>query len=46
MFKTLGQEVMTLVDRVSAAGRYQATFAVSDLPSGLYLYRFDVASFK
>lgn len=39
VYDALGREVAVLVDRVQAAGRYQAAFAAGNLPSGLYLYR-------
>ena len=41
VFDTLGREVATLVDGVSAAGRYEVQFDAGQLPSGMYLYRLE-----
>jgi hypothetical protein len=38
VFDTLGREVATLMDRTLEAGRHEALFDASGLPSGPYLY--------
>lgn len=39
VFNMIGQEVATLVDEELQAGRYQAEFDGSSVPSGVYFYR-------
>ena len=41
----LGAEVAVLVDETQAAGRYEARFDATDLPSGLYIYRMTAGEF-
>ncbi len=45
VFNTLGQEVVTLVNDEKIAGGYNVEFNASDLPSGIYLYRFIAGDF-
>ena len=39
IFNMLGQEVITLVDEVRAAGSYSETWNASDVASGVYFYK-------
>ena len=43
VFDMLGRQVAVLADATYAPGSYTATFDASNLPSGLYLYRLEVA---
>jgi hypothetical protein len=45
VYNLLGQEVTTLVSQRMEIGRYTATFAANDLPSGIYVYRLVVNDF-
>ncbi|NBC17996.1 MAG: T9SS type A sorting domain-containing protein [Bacteroidetes bacterium] len=45
VYDVLGRQIKTLVDGVRPAGRHEATFEATDLPSGMYLYRLDAGSF-
>jgi 5'-nucleotidase len=45
IYNTLGQEVATLFEGVSDAGSYQREWDASGMPSGLYFYRLQSASF-
>ena len=45
VFNLVGQEVMTLVDGLVQPGSYTAKFDGSRLPSGVYVYRLESASF-
>lgn len=45
VFDALGREVATLVSTRQAAGRHQAPFNASGLPSGIYFYRLQAGSF-
>ncbi|MGE5620972.1 MAG: C25 family cysteine peptidase [archaeon] len=38
VFDILGKEIMTLVNGIQDAGRYNASFGASGLPSGIYIY--------
>jgi|GEM_PF-2201867 len=44
VFNTLGQEVVTLVDRYQSAGKYSVSFEARNLPSGLYVYQLRAGS--
>ncbi len=46
VYDVLGREVATLVDEHLVAGKYTATFNVTDLMSGTYIYRLDVAGHR
>ncbi|WP_340102449.1 immunoglobulin-like domain-containing protein [Rhodohalobacter sp. 8-1] len=46
VFNMLGQEVMRLVDGTRKAGRHQAQFDASSLPSGLYIYSITAGNFR
>lgn len=46
VFDALGRAVTTLVDAVHTAGPYEAVFDGSQLPSGVYLYEVQMASFR
>ena len=43
IYDVLGREVETLVDGLQHAGRHEAVFEASELPSGVYLYHLEVA---
>jgi hypothetical protein len=45
VYNALGAEVAVLVDTMVPAGRYQAQFDASDLPSGSYVYRMTAGEF-
>ena len=45
VFDITGKEVATLVNEHLQAGKYEATFDGSNLPSGVYLYRLTAGSF-
>jgi len=45
VYNALGAEVAVLVDETQAAGRYEARFDATDLPSGLYIYRMTAGDF-
>lgn len=46
IYNILGQEVVTLVNKVQVAGAYQATFNASALSSGVYFYKIESGSFS
>ncbi|MDR9419275.1 lamin tail domain-containing protein [Gracilimonas sp.] len=46
VFNILGQEVHTIVDRQMTAGQHVLSFDASNLPSGVYIYRFKSNSFS
>ncbi|NBC15796.1 MAG: T9SS type A sorting domain-containing protein [Bacteroidetes bacterium] len=43
VYDLLGREVATLADGLKPAGRHEAIFEASGLPSGVYLYRLEAA---
>ena len=45
IYNTLGQEVATLLDTRMQAGYHSVTWNASNVPSGLYLYRFTAGSY-
>jgi hypothetical protein len=45
VFKTLGQQVATLVEAVEEPGYHDVRFDGSDLASGVYFYRIQAGSF-
>jgi hypothetical protein len=46
IFNALGQQVATLLDRDLRAGWHEATFAPSNLPSGVYVYRVEAGNYS
>ncbi len=45
IFNSLGEEVRTLVNEIKSVGNYDVEFNVSNLPSGVYIYRMQSGSF-
>jgi hypothetical protein len=45
IYDVLGRQVAVLVDGVRPAGRHEATFAATGLPSGVYLYQLQADAF-
>jgi hypothetical protein len=45
VYNVLGQEVVTLVNEVQAAGNYTASFNAASLSSGVYFYKIESGSF-
>jgi hypothetical protein len=41
----LGEEIISLVNNVQKAGRYEVAFDASSLASGVYLYRLEAQKF-
>lgn len=46
VFDLLGRRISTLVDAERAAGRYEVQFHAASLPSGVYIYRIEMAAFR
>ena len=46
VYDMLGRQVAVLVDKEHAPGRYQAQLDVSQLPTGLYVYRIRMGDFQ
>ena len=46
IYNTLGEKVSTLINEVKDAGSYRIAFNGSNLPSGLYFYRFSTGEFN
>jgi plastocyanin len=46
VYNLIGQEVAMLVNEQMAAGRYSKTWNAETMPSGVYLYRLQTASFS
>lgn len=46
VFDLLGREVATLVNEFMKAGRYDVTFAATNLASGVYFYRLQAGTFN
>ncbi|MGB4851919.1 MAG: YCF48-related protein [Ignavibacteria bacterium] len=44
IYNLLGKEIMSLVDDLKKAGRYEISFDGSNLPSGVYYYKIKVGS--
>ena len=45
VYNMLGEEIISLVNNVQKAGRYEVTFDASSLASGVYLYRLEAQKF-
>jgi hypothetical protein len=39
VYNILGQEIATLVDKYLPIGRYQVSFSIQNITSGVYLYK-------
>ncbi|MEO8211280.1 MAG: T9SS type A sorting domain-containing protein, partial [bacterium] len=46
IYNAMGQEVSTLVNENQNAGSYKVEFDGSNLPSGIYFYKFTSGSFS
>jgi hypothetical protein len=46
IYDILGNEVATLVDEYKEAGKYEIEFNASNLPSGIYIYRFQSEAYS
>jgi Zn-dependent M28 family amino/carboxypeptidase len=46
IFNMLGEEINTLVNQSQKSGNYEVEFTASNLPSGIYFYRFQTSSFR
>ena len=46
IYNTLGEKVSTLINEVKDAGSYRIAFNGSNLPSGVYFYRFSTGEFN
>jgi hypothetical protein len=45
VFNILGEQVAILINEMKDAGNYQVEFNAVDLPSGMYVYRFEAENF-
>jgi hypothetical protein len=45
IYNMLGEEVVTIVNSVQKAGRYEVNFNASGLSSGVYVYRIEAANY-
>lgn len=45
VFNILGKEVELLINKELSAGKYKVDFSASDLPGGVYFYKFSAGSF-
>ena len=45
VFNMLGEEIVSMVNNVQKAGRYQVAFDASNLASGVYLYRLETQNY-
>ena len=46
VYDLLGRKIVTLVDEVKLAGKYDVTLDASNLPSGVYFYKLQVENFS
>lgn len=46
VFNLLGQEIQTLVDERTPAGKYEITFSGDGLPSGMYFYKLQTPEYS
>jgi hypothetical protein len=46
VYNSLGQRIVTLVDKELNSGRYDVTFNATNLPSGIYLYQIHSGNFS
>ena len=46
VYDVLGNEIVKLINRELAAGKYDVDFDASSLPSGIYFYRLSINSFN
>jgi hypothetical protein len=46
VYNMLGEEIISLVNNVQKAGRYEVTFDASNLASGVYLYRLEAQKYS
>jgi len=45
IYDVLGNEIITLVNEIKAAGKYQSTFDANNLSSGIYFYKIQAGDF-
>ena len=45
VYDVLGKEIRTLVNEIKPAGKYKIEFDGSNLPSGIYFYKFETGNF-
>ncbi len=46
VFDLLGKEVVTLINQSLTAGGYEVDFSAASIPSGIYLYKLETASYS